>query len=266
MIAILCLTTLIHTVETSAFAARLAGVRTKHMALAASLFNVLALTARAANAFAGPLIGSMTDLAVTGQNTTSLLNNYRIVLLGATLGTILGALGIPTLSRLLTAGVASYELRRSLPKVIIRNASVRGLWHLKKEWMPPRPGVVRQSWRSPLPKRFLAASVLVTAIYTVSNFAALYASAVVPEGARTATSLAPLFTGTGTLLNILLIDPIAAMITDEAQRGERPLADVTHITIWQIGARLAGTLLAQAFLYPAGESMAMLTRLLVQTR
>jgi len=150
------------------------------MALANSLFNVLALVARGANIIAGPFVGCLSDVAGAGQDSVSLLGNYRVMLLGAALGTLIGALAIPTLSRILAAAVASYELRGSLPQVIIRGASVRGLWQIKQGWMPPRPDVVRQSWRSPFPKRFLLASIFVTAVYTVSNFAALYASAVVP--------------------------------------------------------------------------------------
>ena len=266
MVLIFVLTVLIHAVETCAYAARLAGARTGRMALANSLFNVLALVARGANIIAGPLVGSLTDVAVSGQAIEALLGNYRVMLLGAALGTLIGGLAIPTLSRILAAAVASYELRGSLPQVIIRGASVRGLWQIKRGWMPPRPGVVRQSWRSPLPKRFLLASLFVTAVYTVSNFAALYASAVVPEGARTATSLAPLLNGFGTLLNIFFIDPIAALITDQAQHGDRPLADVTYITILQIGARLIGTLLAPLLLAPSGAALAHLTHWLITQR
>jgi hypothetical protein len=56
------------------------------------------------------------------------------------------------------------------------------------------------------------------------------------------------------------------MITDQAQHGDRPLADVTYITIWQIGARLIGTLLAPALLAPAGNALATLTRWLIALR
>jgi hypothetical protein len=97
----------------------------------------------------------------------------------------------------------------------------------------------------------------------VSNFAALYASALVPEGARTAASLSPLVTGLGMILAIFLIDPVSALVTDEALRGQRPLEDATYITVWQVGARLVGTLLAQAILWPAGWALAEITRWLV---
>lgn len=260
---IFVLTMIIHAVNTSAYAARMAGVRTGRLALAGSLFSVLALGSRGANALAGPLIASMTDLAVVNQDTASLLWDYRVMVAAASVGTVVAALLIPSLSRILAAGVASYERRRSLPRVIVRGASVRGGRRVWRELVPPKLEAVRRSRRSPFPKRFLVLSALVTAIFTVSNFAALYASALVPQGARTAASLAPLFTGLAVIISILIVDPIAALVTDEALRAQRPLADVTYITIWQVGARLVGTILAQVILWPAGWVLAAMTLWLV---
>jgi hypothetical protein len=254
---------IVHAVDTSAHAARLAGVRTRRLALAGSLYNVLALVGRAANALAGPLIGSLTDLAVGQHNTGALRWDFHVLLLAAAVGTLVAGLFIPTLSRLLAVGITSYEQRRSLPRVIIRGFSVRGLGRVQQSLTQPRLSAVRESRRSPFSWYFLVLSVLITALFTVANFAALYASALVPEGARTATSLAPLFTGIGVILASLFVEPVAALVTDEALRGERPLPDVTYITIWQVGARLAGTLLAQLFLGPMGEAMARLTRWLL---
>jgi hypothetical protein len=264
LILILLLTTVIHAVETSAYAARLAGVRTSHPALARSLYNVLSLGARSAYVLSGLLLGGLTDIAVTQQNTTELLGIYRIVLLGASAGTLLAALLVPTLSRLIARGVESYEQRGSLPRVMVRATTVRGLWRMRDAWKTPDPRSVRQSRRSPLPKRLLIASILVTAIHTVSNPAALYASAIVPEGVRTASSLTPLINAFGTVLMIFVVDPIAALINDQALTRDRPLQDATHLTIWQLGARLLGTVLAQLLLQPTGAILAAFTRWLIQ--
>jgi len=263
LIVIFILMALIHTIDTGAYAARLAGVRTGHPTLAGSLYNVLALGSRGANALAGPLIASMTDLAENQQDMGGLLTTYRVLLLAAPVGTVVAALLIPTLSRVLARGVASYEMRRSLPNVVVHGASVQGLWQIRHELRAPRIEVLRELRRSPFPKRFLLASILVTAISTVSNAAAMYASAMVPDGARTATSLSPMFAGFGLLLTIFLVNPIAAMVADEAMRGKRPLKDVTYITVWQIGAQFIGTLTAQALLYPVSWGIAVVTTWLI---
>jgi hypothetical protein len=263
LLIIFLLTVLINTIDTSAYAARLAGVRTGHPALASSLYNVLALGSRGANALAGPLLASLTDVAVLNQNTASLLNAYRIVVLAASVGTLIAALGIPSLSRILARGIAAYENRRSLPQVVVRGASVQGLWRMTTDLTPPRLGAVRESRRSPFPKRFLIASILVMAIAAVSNAAAMYASALVPEGARTAASLSPMLAGLGMVLSIFIVNPVAALVADEALRDKRPLKDVTYVTIWQVGAQLIGTLVAQLLLWPAGQAIAIITRWLV---
>jgi hypothetical protein len=42
----------------------------------------------------------------------------------------------------------------------------------------------------------------------------MYASALAPELARTATTLSGVVNGVGTLLLVILIDPVSALITD----------------------------------------------------
>ena len=263
LLLVFLLTAIIHAVDTGASAARIAGARTGRLTLASSLYNVSSLVSRGANTVAGPLIAVMTDLAADLQDTATLLRNFRVMLLAATAGTLIAALLIPSLSRLLAVGIASYEKRRSLPGVVVRTATVRGLWQIRSSLHPPSLAALRASRRSPFPKRFLLFSITNTAVFTVSNFAALYASALVEGGTRTATSLAPILTGFATVINILVVTPIAALVVDEAMRGERPLQDVSYITVWQVGSRLLGTLLAQALLWPMGWALAHMTRLLV---
>jgi hypothetical protein len=260
---IFLLTTVIHAVDTGSFAARLAGVRTGRLALAGSLYNVLALGSRGANMIAGPLIAAMTDLAAVNSNVQSLLPTYRILLLASTAGTLVAGLLIPTLSRILASGVILYENQRSLPRILIRSASIRGVYRMRKSITTPKIAAVRESRWSPFPKRFLLLSILITAFFSVSNFAALYASAMVPAGARTAASLAPLLTGLAVFVNVFVISPYAALVVDEALRAERPLPDVTYITVWQISARFVGTILAQALLVPMAQIIAHLTQWLV---
>ena len=260
---ILVFTALVHAIDTGAYAARLAGVRTGRLALAGSLYNALAIVSRGANTVAGPLIAMMTDLAASKQHADSLLPGFRLILLASSAGTLLAALLIPSLSRVLATGVASYEKRRSLPQVLVNSASVRGLYQIRSGLKRPSLAAVRESRSSPFPRRLLLFSTLATAAFTVSNFAALYASALFPLGARTAASLAPLMTGAAVFVTTFIITPSVALVTDEALRGERQLEDVTYITIWQVGARLVGTLLAQLFLVPMGWALTEITRLFI---
>ena len=72
-----------------------------------------------------------------------------------------------------------------------------------------------------------------------------------PELARTATTLSGVINGVGTVLLVILIDPVSALITDQALRGSRPVSEVSHIVVWQVVGRFLGTLLAQVVFFPA---------------
>ena len=56
-LSIICaLTFVIHLIGTLAYAARIAGVRTGHIATALTLFNLLVLISRTSNSFQAPLM------------------------------------------------------------------------------------------------------------------------------------------------------------------------------------------------------------------
>ncbi len=54
----------------------------------------------------------------------------------------------------------------------------------------------------------------------------------------------------------------ATLITDQALRGNRPLSAVSHIVVWQVVGRFAGTLVAQLIFYPAALLVVRLAHLL----
>jgi hypothetical protein len=90
----------------------------------------------------------------------------------------------------------------------------------------------------------------------------MYASVLAPELARTTTTLSGGVNGVGTLLLVILIDPVSALITDQALRGKRPASEVSHIVIWQVTGRFIGTLLAQLLFFPAALLVVHLARML----
>ena len=254
--AVLALTVLIYAVETLAYAARLAGVRTRRPAQAKSLYNLLALSARAANALQTTLLAGLVDRAVTAGTVTGLTATLQVVLLAAAVGIGAGAVLVPSLSRLLARAVHSYEQRQSLPRVVLHGLSIEGLPRAWEELRSPQARTILWASRHRLPWRWILLTVLVAALYAVAGPAAQIASAITPQGARTALTLPSFFTGVGTVLLVLLVDPLTAHVVDQTLRGERPLSDVTAVTVWQIGGRLAGTLLAQLLLSPVATLLA----------
>ena len=88
---LLCvLTFVIHLIGALAYAVRIAGVRTRRIAMSFALFNVLVLLSRASNAFQGPFLSKRIEtepLAGTGQH---LLADFQWLRASASLAAIIG--------------------------------------------------------------------------------------------------------------------------------------------------------------------------------
>jgi hypothetical protein len=205
----------------------------------------------------------LVDQAVTSGIVAQLTSTLRLVLLAAGAGLLLGAAIMPSLARLLARAVRSYERRRSLPRVVLQGLRIEALPQAREDLRSPRPSSLLWASRHRVPWRWILLTILVGALYAVAGPAAQIASALAPWGARTALSLPSYFTGAGTVLMVLLVDPLTAHVVDQALRGERPPSDVTAITVWQIGGRLAGVLLAQLLLTPVAEGFSTVVTWLV---
>jgi len=256
LVIVLTLTILIYAVDVSAYASRLAGVRTRRPAQAGSLYNFLALSSRAANTVQTVLLAGLVDRAVRADAVDHLAATMRLVLLAAAAGMGVGAALAPSLARLIERAIYSYERRGSLPRVVLHSLSIEVLPRAREELRPPRTSIILWASRHRLPWRWILLTVLVATLYSVAGPAGQIASAMVPQVARTALALPPLFTGVGSVLMVLLVDPLTAHVMDQGLRGERPLSDVTAVTIWQIGGRIVGVLLAQFLLKPGAELLA----------
>ena len=251
LVLILILTGVVHCLDTASYASRIAGARTGRLALTGALFNIVSLASRVAYTLQAPLLGSAVDRMVRQNNVNGLFRDFQIILGAATAGTLLGAMLIPTFSSLFSRAAASYEFHGSFPALLLHTLSLRGFSRISQHLRLPLPESLQKARRFNLPLSFLLLNIVITAVYTVGVSSTIYASALAPELARTATTLSGVVNGVGTLLLVVLVDPVSALITDQALRGDRPTAQVSHIVVWQVAARFAGTLLAQVLLLPA---------------
>jgi hypothetical protein len=260
---ILVLTGAVHCLDTASYASRIAGARTGRLALTGALFSIVSLVSRVAYTLQAPLLGSAVDrMAHQSGQLDGLLRNFHFILGAATVGTLVGAMLIPTFAALFSRGAMAYETHGSFPALLLHTLSLRGFSRISQHFRLPLPESVRKASRFDLPRSFLLLNIIVTAVYTVGVSATMYASALAPEFARTATTLSGVINGVGTLLLVILIDPVSALITDQALRGDRPSSAVSHIVVWQVTGRLAGTLVAQLIFLPAALLVVRLARLL----
>ncbi len=265
------LTTVIHMVNTLIYSVRLSGVRTERLATALSLFQVIFLIASTANLIQAPIMSSIVEHAINNgiarvgsdqligspfyQHELSLLNSkVRLVILSGTLGTILGGLLIPKFVSVFVKWIFLLEGIGSVPRMILeaiirprRISSMTGKFRLTSQ------GRFRDVLREPLniPRYFLIANIIITGIWTTGVLSALYAGALIPHFRATATMMSGIINGVAAVLAATVVDPTAAVITDQAMRGVRQEKDVRQMAIYLAFTRLLGTILAQAIFVPA---------------
>jgi hypothetical protein len=93
------LTFVIHLVGTLAYSVRIAGVRTRRIAVSFALFSILVLVSRTSHSFLGPFLAKRVESNLAGTVVTNLLSDFRWLLVSASLATVIGALLIPTFQR-----------------------------------------------------------------------------------------------------------------------------------------------------------------------
>ena len=119
LIVICILTFIIHLIGTLAYSVRIAGMRTRRIAVSFALFNILVLVSRTSNSFQGPFLAKRIEENLSHGVSLGMLSDFRWLLLSATLATIVGAFLIPTFQRIFSRA----DLRRTAPrkwKTIVR--------------------------------------------------------------------------------------------------------------------------------------------------
>lgn len=264
------LTAVIHAINTLIYSVRLSGVRTRRLATALSLFNVIFLIASTANLIQAPLMSSIVELAINkgsqqagGHDLLSspyyqaqlvhLNSQIRLVMLAATAGTLLGGLLIPSFVNLFTRAIMLLEDFGNVPRMLLKIfTSPRQVVRLAGQVKLPGVGRFRTVLGAPLhiPRYLLLANIIITGVWTTGVLSALYAGALIPHFRSTATLTSGIVNGVAAVLAATVVDPTAALITDQAMRGKRPEEDVKQMAVYLAITRLLGTLLAQAIFIP----------------
>ncbi len=259
LVLALVLNCIVQAIQIGAYAARLAGVKSGRIGTSISLFNLFVTASRFANLIYAPMLGTISDRAahamrdpllrgaVDGQFSLQL----RLIVLAGTLGTIVGALLLPTFTYLFLRGVSSFERLGSVPRAIARIGDPRVIGDVLRSMRPPPRNLLNRFRIHDVPAGLLVGNVVVTGIYAIGVVAAVYASVLDPSVARTATLLSGIVNGIATIAFALVVDPTSAYITDQAVKGERPVGDVKAMVFYLALTAIVGTLLSQLILYPA---------------
>jgi len=257
LILICALTAVINLIGALAYAARIAGVRTRRIALSFALFNILLLVSRTSNGFLGPFLAKRIETALASGGGDALLFDLRMVLFSAAGAVLLGILMVPTGQRLFAAAITFFQANRSTTKLLLRSVTPAGLHTIRDSVALPSAETLR-SLRKPrgVSWSVLAANAVAQGLLAVGVLASLYAGYLVPEFRVTASQMSAIVNGFATILLFALIDPQISALTDDVVDGTVSEPVFRRAMIWVSLSRLAGTLLAQTLLLPAAVVIA----------
>jgi hypothetical protein len=251
------LTFIIHLISTLTYAVRIAGIRTRRIAVSFALFNVLALLSRTSNTFQAPLLSKHVEQNILRGTMAHAESDFRWLLLAATLATLTGGLLIPTFQRIFTSAIEVFSIHRSVPRLLFQGFSVTGIRQVKSALSIPAKQHLKPISISPATARINLYNIVATALLTVGVFASLYAGYLNPQLRVTANNMSPIINGLSTVLLFAFIDPYLSIMTDDVLEGR--MSDPAfrrQVTFFAI-SRLVGTLLAQVIFVPAARLVAL---------
>ena len=253
LLLICALTFIIHIIGTLAYSVRIAGIRTRRIAVSLALFSILMLLSRTSNSFLGPFLAKRVETGIDQHVAAStLLVDFRWLLFSASLATILGAILISTFQRAFCRAVEHFQVHRSVPKLLLHAVFKGGLSYLKTSASLPKPAnVTGLRQKSGVSISMTAMNVIATALWTVGVFAALYAGVLDPSVRVTSSTLSSIINGGATIMMAVFIDPHMSGMTDDVIEGKIEESQFRRAVVWLVGSRLAGTLIAQFLLVPS---------------
>ncbi len=259
LLVICLLTAAINLIGTLAYAARIAGVRTRRIAMSFALFNILVLVSRTSNSFLGPFLAKRIENRIADGGGEALYGDFQLVLLSATLAVSVGIILVPTGQRLFARAIGYFHEHRSTAKLVMKTATPTGLRAVRDALHPPSLSHLRNlKLNKGVGWGVLLANCLAQALITVGVVASLYAGYLNPEFRVTASQLSAVINGFATILLFALIDPQLSVMTDDAADGRVSEALFRRTIVWISLSRLAGTILAQILLLPSAQAIALI--------
>lgn len=263
LLLICFLTFVIHLIGTLAYSVRIAGIRTKRIAVSLALFSILVLVSRTSNSFLGPFLAKRVETSLGGLPGGALLSDFRWLLVSATLATLVGALLIPTFQRVFCRAVLHFQVHRSIPKLILHGFFKGGLSYVRDvASVPAARNVTDLRSGYGVSHRITLLNVGATALWTVGVFASLYAGVLDPSVRVTSSTLSSIINGGATILMAVFIDPHMSGMTDDVIEGKVTEGQFRKAVVWLVGSRLVGTVAAQALLVPAALLIASVARVI----
>ncbi|NLI11392.1 MAG: DUF2837 family protein [Peptococcaceae bacterium] len=278
------LTAFINLINTLTRSSRLSGVRTRHLATAISLFSVVYLAASFANTLQAPLLSSTVERIIGSGYDQALLTqpagdvtgspvyqavladlNYklRFVILGSTVGVVAGILVIPSFVTSFSNAIKAFGQTGSVFRVIplILFTALKPGSSIIKFRLSTIDSLKKIIFtKMDIPKGFLYWNLVSYSLWTANVLSGLYAGALYPEFRSTAVLMASIVGNAAIVVNVMMVDPLLAGVTDAVARGDKDELLLKQIIFYLAVSNLLGTLLSQVIFEPVAQGLQLLTR------
>lgn len=263
LLLICFLTFVIHLIGTLAYSVRIAGVRTRRVAVSLALFSILVLVSRTSNSFLGPFLAKRVESHLSPAAADALLMDFRWLLISASVATVVGALLTPTFQRLFCRAVEHFQVHRSVPKLLMHALFKGGLSYIKDVASAPLVANMTSLHKgNGVSASITLLNVAAVALWTVGVFAALYAGVLDHTVGVTSSTLSSIINGGATVMMAVFIDPHMSGMTDDVIEGRVSESQFRKAVVWLVGSRLAGTMVAQLLLVPSAMLIVYVARAL----
>lgn len=184
------------------------------------------LVSRISNSFQGPLLGKRIEENLISGNLNNIESDSRLIILAASIATVVGAFATPSFQRLLTSTVHRLKEYQSILKLAIRGMSKSGFVHIMNLVAIPKKVsfAALLNNKDRVPTKILLLDIVATAAWTVGVLSSLYAGYLEPDLRVTASQLSSIINGVAVILLYILIDPYVAMMIDNVANGDKSQA------------------------------------------
>ncbi|WP_096186558.1 lipid II flippase Amj family protein [Evansella halocellulosilytica] len=254
----------IHCIETLAYSVRISGARVRLIASALSLFNLMVIISRMANMMQQPFTGSLVDGAPSINALQFVESQFRVLIGASTLGTVVGALLLPTFIALFSRAIIHLSnTNGSIMLLVKRGLSIEYLKRSFNHIHLPKLSYLKGMNLKDIPIQLFVINMLITSIYTIGVLSALYAALIAPDRASTAIMASGLINGIATIMLVIFIDPKISVLADNVVNKKGSYLSLKKVSIMMVSSRLLGTLLAQILFIPGAKYVAWLTQFIV---
>lgn len=263
LFTIFILTFIIHVISTLSYSVRLVGIRTGRIAISFALFNIFVLISRTSNSFLAPLLAKKIEQDILLTQYVSVESDFRLLIISASIATLVASFFIPTFQRLFSRLVMSFNVKRSIPKVLIHGFSKAGVKQIKQDLnIPSSKNIIQLVKIKDLPWKIAILNILTVSFFTIGVFSSLYAGYINPEFRMTASTLSSIVNGIATILLFIFIDPFLSALTDDVVTGSESESYFRSCVVLMVASRFVGTLFGQILFLPAAKLIVIVSKII----